>query len=150
MKQQLPPADLGRKARRTRAERAAERLEALAPWQLQIELVRHSMSGLQTEDFLPKNRAAEKLVGLSFVGRTPDEAAILDFWHFLEERGLGRKILEIVNARLCEARTGALQRPNCRRGLHQGAGFREKPHARPTAGILKGQAERKEAHGISA
>lgn len=61
----------------------------------------HNLSDPATEEALYDRLSFQKFLGFDcFGGVVPDETAILRFRHLLEEHGLSRRILEVVNGHL--------------------------------------------------
>ena len=115
------------KKRRTRRELFLERMEGLIPWRLLEERIRphypkagkgrrpyplavmlrihcvqlfYNLSDPGMEDLLYEAESVRRFVGLSLSEALPDETTILNFRHLLERHGLGRGLLDEINAQL--------------------------------------------------
>ena len=115
------------KKRKTRRELFLERMDALIPWQrledrirpsypkpgngrrpyplpvmLRIHCVQlfYNLSDPGMEDLLYEAESVRRFVGLNLTEALPDETTILNFRHLLERHGLGKGLLEEINAHL--------------------------------------------------
>ena len=115
------------KKRRTRRELFLERMEGLIPWRRLEERIRphypkagkgrrpyplavmlrihcvqlfYNLSDPGMEDLLYEAESVRRFVGLSLSEALPDETTILNFRHLLERHGLGRGLLDEINAQL--------------------------------------------------
>ena len=115
------------KKRRTRRELFLERMDGLIPWRPLEERIRpvypkpgrgrrpyslpvmlrihcvqlfYNLSDPGMEDPLYEAESVRRFVGLSLSEALPDETTILNFRHLLERHGLGKGLLEEINADL--------------------------------------------------
>ena len=115
------------KRRRTRRELFLERMEGLIPWQSLEERIRphypkagngrrpyplsvmlrvhcvqlfYNLSDPGMEDLLCEAESVRRFAGLSLSEALPDETTILNFRHLLERHGLGKGLLDEINAQL--------------------------------------------------
>ena len=115
------------KRRRTRRELFLERMEGLIPWQSLEERIRphypkagngrrpyplsvmlrvhcvqlfYNLSDPGMEDLLCEAESVRRFAGLSLSEALPDETTILNFRHPLERHGLGKGLLDEINAQL--------------------------------------------------
>ena len=115
------------KRRRTRRELFLERMEGLIPWQSLEERIRphypkagngrrpyplsvmlrvhcvqlfYNLSDPGMEDLLYEAESVRRFAGLSLSEALPDETTILNFRHLLERHGLGKGLLDEINAQL--------------------------------------------------
>ena len=112
---------------RTRRELFLERMEGLIPWQSLEERIRphypkagngrrpyplsvmlrvhcvqlfYNLSDPGMEDLLCEAESVRRFAGLSLSEALPDETTILNFRHLLERHGLGKGLLDEINAQL--------------------------------------------------
>ena len=115
------------KKRKTRREMFLERMDGLIPWRPLEERIRphypkagkgrrpyplpvmlrvhcvqlfYNLSDPGMEDLLYEAESVRRFVGLSLSEALPDETTILNFRHLLESHGLGKGLLDEINAQL--------------------------------------------------
>lgn len=123
-------AEYNTKKRKTRREVFLEKMDKLLPWKkLEKRLSKHypkagngrppyplstmlrihclqlfyNLSDPAMEDALYEIESMRRFAGLRLSDRLPDETTILNFRHFLEKHGLGKRIFTIVNDHLADA-----------------------------------------------
>jgi IS5 family transposase len=122
-------AEYNQKKRKTRREVFLERMDKLIPWmRLEKQVIKfypkgengrppyplstmlrvhcmqlfYNLSDPAMEDALYEIESMRRFAGLRLAERIPDETTILNFRHFLERHGLGKKIFKEVNKHLAE------------------------------------------------